>query len=349
MKLFTGPYLLLLLLLALCALPVPAAQEGELGAAMVNPGYEEKPAWFKLSFLDLREDVADARAAGKRVMLYFYQDGCPYCAKLLQDNFSQREIVDKTRQNFEVIAINMWGDREVTDLEGNTVPEKEFAANLRVMFTPTLLFLDEQGQVILRINGYYFPARFDIALDYAAEKMEQQLRFSSYLQQRAPVQASGKLHMEPWYLQPPHDLSKRGPGGKKYLLVLFEQKQCKACDEMHLDIFRRPETREELQHFDVMLVDMHGNQELTLADGRVVTASRWARELDIRFAPSMVFFDADGREVFRTEAYLKAFHQQSAMAYVHSGAYRQQPNFQRFLQARSDEMRARGIEVDIMK
>ena len=54
----------------------------ELAPGMVNPGYHDKPDWFKNSFLDIREDVADAKAAGKRLVLYFYQDGCPYCKKL---------------------------------------------------------------------------------------------------------------------------------------------------------------------------------------------------------------------------------------------------------------------------
>ena len=68
-----------------------AAEKNEsLGQGMVNPGYHEKPDWFKSSFLDIREDVAEATDANKRVILYFYQDGCPYCAKLLNDNFGNR-------------------------------------------------------------------------------------------------------------------------------------------------------------------------------------------------------------------------------------------------------------------
>ncbi|MCK5091158.1 MAG: thioredoxin, partial [Gammaproteobacteria bacterium] len=80
----------------LFAAEVEAAQPGTLDSGMVNPGYEEKPDWFKLSFLDIREDVEEATAEGKRVLLYFYQDGCPYCAKLIRDNFSQRAISEKT-------------------------------------------------------------------------------------------------------------------------------------------------------------------------------------------------------------------------------------------------------------
>ncbi|HED15273.1 MAG TPA: hypothetical protein ENI64_00415 [Gammaproteobacteria bacterium] len=55
----------------------------------------------------------------------FYQDGCPYCKKLLQDNFGQKAIADKTQKHFDVIAVNMWGDREVTDLNGNATTEKK--------------------------------------------------------------------------------------------------------------------------------------------------------------------------------------------------------------------------------
>jgi hypothetical protein len=59
-------------------------------------------------------------------------------------------------------------------------------------------------------------------------------------------------------------------------------------------------------------------------------------------------FDSAGKEVFRTEAYLKAFHVQSAMDYVLSGAYREQPSFQRFIQARADALEARGVHIDLM-
>ena len=73
-----------------------------------------KPPWFKDSFLDIREDLEEATTVGKRLILCFYQDGCRYCTRLLKNNFGNREIAQKTQQHFEVIAINMWGDREVT-------------------------------------------------------------------------------------------------------------------------------------------------------------------------------------------------------------------------------------------
>lgn len=341
-------FLSLFAFLGLSSAVLAASENTGLGEGMVNPGYEEKPDWFKLSFLDLREDVEEAKAAGKRVMLYFYQDGCPYCAKLLQDNFGQREIAEKTQEHFDVIAINMWGNREVTDMAGKVVTEKDFAANRRVMFTPTLLFLDEQGEVALRVNGYYFPGKFDAALDYVAAKKEQEVSFGEYYAKlnREPSQA--ELHTDDRFLKPPYDLTAEARGSGKPVVVLFEQKHCRACDELHQDILQRPRSGEELSKVDAVQLDQWADTPVVTPAGEQTTARKWAKALDVKHAPTLVFFDAQGKEVFRTEAYLKAFHIQGAMHYVHSGAYQEQPNFQRFLQTRREEIeKEEGKKVDL--
>ena len=132
------------LLCALAGVATAGLREGELTPGMTNPGSVEFPAWFKNTFLDLGEDVSEAGREGKRVMLFFYQDGCPYCKKLVEYNFTQHDVVDKARASVDVIAINMWGDREVTWVDGETMSEKDFARKMRVMFTPTILFLDRR-------------------------------------------------------------------------------------------------------------------------------------------------------------------------------------------------------------
>ncbi|WJW76653.1 thioredoxin fold domain-containing protein [Thiohalobacter sp. IOR34] len=324
-----------------------APAEETLAEGMVNPGFHEQPEWFKQSFLDIREDVDEASAAGRRVLLYFYQDGCPYCKKLLETNFALREIVDKTRNNFDVIAINIWGDREVTDLQGRPTTEKRFAEQLKVMFTPSLLFLDEQGRVVLRLNGYYPPEQFAAALDYVAGRHEKAQTMRAFFAARAPAKASGRLHREPGFLQPPYDF--RTGRRERPLLVMFEQKVCPPCDELHQDILQRPESRKLLSRFDVALLDIRGQAALVTPSGERLGEAEWARRLKVQYVPTLVFFDTAGREVFRTEAYLKAFHLQSAMDYVASGAYLDQPNFQRFIQSRADALEAQGVHVDLMK
>jgi len=51
--------------------------------------------------------------------------------------------------------------------------------------------------------------------------------------------------------------------------------------------------------------------------------------------------------VFRIDAYLRPFHLASALDYVASGAYRKEPSFQRYLQARAEHLRGRGERIDL--
>ena len=99
----------------------------------------EYPAWFKDGFLNLREDIAEAKTSHKRVMLLFTQDNCPYCNALAERNLAQKEIEQRLRQRFEVIAINVWGDREVIGLDGARHTEKSFATPLKVQFPHALV------------------------------------------------------------------------------------------------------------------------------------------------------------------------------------------------------------------
>ena len=77
-------------------------------------------------------------------------------------------------------------------------------------------------------------------------------------------------------------------------------------------------------------------------------AQAWARERGVTYAPTILLFDG-ADEVFRIEAYIRPFHLASALDYVASRAYRREPSFQRFIQARADAMRARGERVNLLE
>lgn len=310
---------------------------------------DEGMPWFKESFLDIKEDIAEAKQAGRRLMLYFYQDGCPYCAKLVRDNFGQKAISDKTRKHFDVVALNIWGDREVTDLAGKAMPEKEYAKAMKVQFTPTLVMLDEQGNVALRLNGYLQPHKFEAALDYVGQRLEKKQNFADYLAKHAREPASATLNEAPWLLPAPLKLADTLKRNGKPMIVLFEQKECAACDEMHLEAFPLPEVRALLGGFDVARIDMASREPVQTPGGKTMPGRDWARAMGVFYTPSFVFLDAKGKEVFRVEGYLRPFHLGSSLDYVASGAYRQQPEFQRFVEARAVARRAKGERVELMK
>jgi thioredoxin-related protein len=312
-----------------------------------SPHAIDVPPWFERTFLDFREDIADAARQGKRLMVYFGQDGCPYCTRLMKVNFSQRDIVDRTRRQFVAVEINIWGDRETTWLDGRTRSEKELAALLAVQFTPTLLFFDERGEIVARLNGYYPPARFRAALDYVAGRMEGRLSFAEHMQAAPRETASATLNPQPFFMEPPLDLT-RGPAAKP-LAVVFETTHCAGCDEMHRESFPRAAVREQLARLDVARVVLGSTTPLTTPAGRPDAAGNWARELGVAYAPSIVFFAEGGREVFRVEGQVRPFHLASALEYVGSGSYRSEPSFQRFLQQKAERMRSRGQPVELWK
>jgi len=328
--------------LGLTGMTVSAAEKAEFRGA----GRFEVPGWFKRSFLDMPEDVAEASREGKRLLLYFGQDGCPYCATLFNTNFSQPHIVDYTRKHFDAIEINIWGDREVTDFSGRKLPEKEFAAQLKVLFTPTILLIGAKGETVLRINGYYPPHQFLAALQYAAEKQEGKSTFREYFARLAPPPAKGALRPEPFFAKPPHDLSRTATG--KPVAVFFEQKDCAGCDRMHGEMLSDPETLKLIGRFHAVQLDRWSDTPVVTPAGRATTARQWADDLNIAYLPNVVVFDS-GKEVIRIEAFMKGFHVQSVLDYVASGAYRHQPELQRFIRERADAMRERGVTVDIWK
>jgi thioredoxin-related protein len=63
----------------------------------------------------------------------------------------------------------------------------------------------------------------------------------------------------------------------------------------------------------------------------------------------VVFFDDTGKEVFRLEAYLRPFHFASSFEYVGSGAWRKEPEFQRFLQNKAEHMKESGEKLELWK
>ena len=99
-----------------------------------------KTDWMRDTFLDLREDLAEANAEGKRFAIIVEQRGCIYCKKMHEEVFPEPEIATLISDNFFIIQLNMFGDREVTDFDGVTMSEKEMMFRWAVNYTPTLLF-----------------------------------------------------------------------------------------------------------------------------------------------------------------------------------------------------------------
>jgi thioredoxin-related protein len=129
--------------------------------------------------------------------------------------------------------------------------------------------------------------------------------------------------------------------------VLFEGPNCAECEELHRVSLRRDDVRAELAKYDIARFSLRSGEFFTAPDGRKATQAGFAAAMKVAHAPTLVLFEPGGREVIRLEAYFRPFHVAGALEYVSSGAWRREPQFQRFLQTRAERLRAKGENVDL--
>lgn len=128
----------LVTLLALVAF-VTTAQAAEMG----DDGLY-KSSWMRNTFKDLREDLSDANAEGKRLMVMIEQRGCIYCKKMHEEVYVVPEIENYIEDHYFVVQINMFGDTEVTDFDGSVMSERDMVQKWGMLFTPTNLYFPEE-------------------------------------------------------------------------------------------------------------------------------------------------------------------------------------------------------------
>ncbi len=180
------------------ALALPAGAQ-ELG----DDGLHKQP-WMRDTFLDLREDLADATADGKRLAIFVEQRGCIYCLKMHREVFSDPAISDYIGATYAVVQLNLHGALEVTDFDGESLPERDMVRKWGVLFTPTIVFLPEtvpDGQTAMDAQVAVMPGAFGkgTVLDlftWVAEKryaLENGEDFQRYHARRIAERANGSV------------------------------------------------------------------------------------------------------------------------------------------------------------
>ncbi len=288
------------------------------------------PTWFKESFLDLQDDLREAVDAGKAgIIVYFGQQRCAYCKKLMDTGFSEPDIVEYIRRHFEVIAIDIWSPEEVTLPDGRSMSQRDYAIALDTNFTPSLVFYDEDGRIALRLRGYYPPYQLRAALEYVADDHYRKESFPDYLARGdSTLRFEGEpLIEEPFFDPPPYNLDRSRFPATMPLVVFFEQGDCHACDVLHTEPLKRQAVLDALAPFQAVQLDMRADTAVVTPQGKATTAREWARELGLFYAPTLIFFDEQGHEIIRIDSVVQFVRLRNVLNYVASKGYLEEPNF----------------------
>jgi thioredoxin-related protein len=334
-----------LLPLSLAATPAiaDAADETITPGKVTGAKQGEHPDWFKESFLDITEDVDEAADEDRHVILFLEMNGCPYCAKMLKENFAEAPYRDFIQENFDVIAMNIRGDREVAFDAETTATEKQLAEMLDVRFTPTVIFLNQDNRPVARINGYRNIADFKQVLDFVAGAAYQEQDLASWLDAaKAASDSDYQLRPDPRIVEIADLSSVDGP-----LALLFEDRACVACDDLHDGHLADPEVRKALEPFTLVRIDTLSDAPITAPDGTKTTQQALTDQLGVQYRPTLVLFDR-GKEIARIESMLYRYHFTGLLEYVGQGHYQEYPDSPfDYINAKTARLLAAGKDIAV--
>jgi thioredoxin-related protein len=177
-----------------------------LAATELNDDGLHVQPWFMETFLDLREDHAEAAGAGRRFAVIWEQKGCPYCKEMHEVNFAKAKISDYVKDHFGVLQLNLWGSRSVTDFDGQEMEERELARKWRVNFTPTVMFFAESAEEgkagadleVARMPGYFKPFHFMTMFEFVEQKAYAEDNFQRFLQNKFEELRAKGIEADVW-------------------------------------------------------------------------------------------------------------------------------------------------------
>lgn len=185
---FTG-FMLLFFLLMHCAGP-GVADTAE------NAPRDPMEYFFHQSFNNLDEELEIALEENKSgIFIMFSDKDCPWCLKMKTTIMNRVDVQDYYRQHFRLLTIDIRGDTQMTDFEGNEIDEKDFAFKQhRVRATPVFMFFDTTGKKTMRLTGIVRNATEFLWLgEYVVSETYQKINFTKYKRQRAEQEKSASL------------------------------------------------------------------------------------------------------------------------------------------------------------
>ena len=288
------------------------------------------PDWFKFSLGELNDDLAEAKKAGKKgIITYFGQKRCAYCEQFFKTSLSDIDIKNYLQKHYDLIAFDIWGIDDITDTDGTTYTERELSIHYKTNFTPSLVFYDDEGTPVFRLRGFYPPYKFRAALQYVAEGFYKKETFSDYFARANPGEyfLLGGLTERDFFLEPPYDLEVLRENNKP-TAVFFEQGNCHACDLLHSGPLSKELSIQEVEQMNVIQLNMWADTAVITPHGKKTTAKEWAKSLDLFYTPSIVFFDASGKEIIRVDSVTHFYRLWGVMDYVNQEGYKTTKDYQ---------------------
>ncbi len=104
-------------------------------------------------FLPFDQALAEARARGLPLFVYFGRYGCGYCEKTNREAFIDGEVKRRYTQHYVLAYVDAEGGRRLRLPSGERIPERELGTRYHALVTPIFTFMTPEGEPIHRLVG----------------------------------------------------------------------------------------------------------------------------------------------------------------------------------------------------
>ncbi|MEN8170200.1 MAG: thioredoxin fold domain-containing protein [Pseudomonadota bacterium] len=112
---------------------------------------------------------------------------------------------------------------------------------------------------------------------------------------------------------------------KRGLIVYFGQHDCPYCYALIEKNLRLPDIESYTRrYFDVVAVDIHGMESVVDMNGEEMSEQELADSLGVDFTPTLIFYDAEGKEAMRLRGYYPPYKFRAALEYMADAHYREE-------------------------
>ena len=130
----------------------------------------------EINWMTMNEAIAAQKKEPKKIFMDVYTTWCGPCKMLDKNTFSDKEVAEYVNKNYYAVKFNAEGTEEVNYQDfvytnPNYDPARKgrnsqhlFAHALKVNAYPTVVFFEENGDLIQAVPGYRTPQQLEIFL-----------------------------------------------------------------------------------------------------------------------------------------------------------------------------------------
>jgi len=134
----------------------------------------------QIDWLSMNKALEIQQKKPKKIMLFVYAEWCKECHKMNETTFVNKDVAKYINKHFYAVHFNGEGTEKVTYkgfeyTNPNYVPNRQgrnyqhfFADALKVKAYPTIVFFDEDGEIISPIEGFKSAKDLEIFLKMIA-------------------------------------------------------------------------------------------------------------------------------------------------------------------------------------